>query len=66
MHYVKYGLEDLSEDNPLGFTYIDTTLNYLRITNFKEMSLNNEICVVIRVINPSISGYTTPLKLYVY
>ena len=41
MHYVKYGLEDLSEDNPLGFTYIDTTLNYLRITNFKEMSLNS-------------------------
>jgi hypothetical protein len=38
MHYVKYGLEDLNEDNPLGFTYIDTTLNYLRITNFKEMS----------------------------
>jgi len=30
------------------------------------MTMNNEICVVVRVINPSVEGYTTPLKLYVF
>lgn len=66
MNYVKYGLEDISEDSPIGFFYQDSIQNYLRITNFQEMTMNNEICVVVRVINPSVEGYTTPLKLYVF
>lgn len=30
------------------------------------MTMNNEISVIVRAINPSVSGYTTPLKIYVY
>lgn len=30
------------------------------------MNMTNEISVTVRVINPSVVGYTTPLKIYVY
>lgn len=30
------------------------------------MTMTNEIAITVRVINPSVSGYTTPLKIYVF
>jgi hypothetical protein len=48
---VKYGLEDIDEDHPVGFFYLNQIENYLRITNFKAMTMANEICIVIRARN---------------
>ena len=67
MHYVDYGLEDLSPTSPLGvYLSPNTALNYIQITNFKAMTMANEICITVRAINPSAPGYTTPLTIYVY
>lgn len=79
MHYVNYGLEDVDENNPLGFFYLNPIENYLRITNYRAMTMTNEISVTVRARNvkffffykidflkPDAEGYTTPLKLYVF
>lgn len=65
MHYVNYGLEDISEESTIQFLYLDSIQNFLRITNFKEMTMTNEIAVTIRVINvtiispPSLASWAT-------
>lgn len=57
MHYINYGLEDITEENPIGIYYYDSIQNYLRLTNFKPMTMTNEISITIRVINVCIIIY---------
>ncbi len=63
-YYVKYGLEDVSEDSPVGITAVYSTIyNYLIITNFKEFSEPQEISLQIRLRNPNKVGTTTSFTI---
>ena len=52
--YIKYGLEDISEDSPVGISEVITSVyNYLLITNFKPIDNPDEIQLIIRARNPN-------------
>jgi len=66
-YYIKYGLEDISEDSPVGIQEVITAVfNYLLITNFKPLVICDEISLIIRARNPNAFGPTTPLKITSY
>ena len=67
MYYIKYGLDDISEDSPVGLEAIKdpASVNYfiLRITNFKKQVTPREVSVILRLQNPNSYGSTTPVKI---
>ena len=63
-YYIKYGLEDVSEDSPVGITAVNSNIyNYLMITNFKAFTEPQEISMVIRLRNPNKVGTTTSFTI---
>ena len=53
LHYVNYGLEDISPTNTVGIYYLNSIQNYLMFTNYKAMTMANEISIVICAKNVS-------------
>jgi hypothetical protein len=61
--YVKYGVEDTSEDDPAIITFDSTSIT---ISNFKEMEKPGEVAIQCRLRHPEISGTVSPLKIRTY
>jgi len=64
LNYIRYGLEDMSEDNTVGLA-IDSS-NTLRLTNFLAFDVPQEISLYLRLTNPDNVGETTPINIVSY
>jgi len=64
LQYVRFGLEDISEDSTVGLS-VDLN-NVLRLTNFKEFEEPPLISLYLRLINPDNVGETTPVNIKTY
>jgi len=62
--YVRFGLEDISEDSTVGLS-VDAN-NVLRLTNFQEFEEPPLISLYLRVTNPDNIGETTPVNIKTY
>lgn len=67
MYYIKYGLEDITEIDPVGMQAVTGGVNnYLYISNFQAFPDYQQIGIVVRARNPNSANATTPLKIQSY
>jgi len=64
INYIRYGVEDMSEDNTVGLS-VDSS-NILRLTNFMAFDVPQEISLYLRLNNPDNVGETTPINIISY
>jgi hypothetical protein len=53
LHYIQYGLEDISEQQKVGIEYTGSIQNSLLITDYKAMTNTNEISIIVKARNVS-------------
>jgi len=64
INYIRYGLEDMAEDNTVGLSV--SSSNILRLTNFMAFDVPQEISLYLRLNNPDNVGETTPINIITY
>ena len=64
LRYIRYGLEDPTEDSVAQIT-VDSK-NVLRITNFAPFTEPQKMSLYLRLVNPDNVGETTPVNIRTY
>jgi len=62
--YIEYGLEDISEEEPVLINIVSDYI--IQITSFRGMTNPNKIKIHFRVKNPSTATTSNPIKIRTY